>query len=490
MAKISRADAQNACEVDLNYLMRICKPVEFVSDFPPMFLAVFALITRNIDKPEYWERYLVAIPRGHAKSTFLEGIIVWILTFTSLQSIMIVCATAGLAKDILASVSDMMTEVDYIRLFGDYRIEQKRDGRDTTELKEFFFRGYKRRLEAKGANSKIRGKKRIARPQVYILDDLQSKEDSESQELFMKLHTWMTTTLLMGRHKRAIAIYCGNKYPVDTCMVSTLEKAPHWTSVVMGAILSDGKALWEEVRSLSSLLQEKEDLRAEGMESSFISEMLNGKVRGLFSGVDISMIPEYEAIGMPVIGRFIIIDVATDKDTADQCVINQYDLYPDSLVVMKEVDEGKWAHDDLADRAVGMALRTQTPLICYEDVGYQHILNKEITKSMNKRGVLNMYVQPITPDGLNKNWRIQNWFLKRLLKGVLLLHPDVRAKVINQIGTFNRLKANNLDDILDNGAYVYKVVTTPQLVNMSMLPVNELLLEDDEEMQIGGNTSF
>jgi len=489
MAKISRSKAIEACRLDLNYLARITKPMEFTSDFPPLFIAVFHLIIANLEKPEYWARYLIAIPRGHAKSTFLEVIIVWFLTFSKLQTVMIIGSTAGLAEDMLASVADMMQERDYILLFGDYRVQH---GRDTTSLQEFHFQGLQRRIEAKGAGSKIRGKKRISRPQLYILDDLQVREDADNPELLRKLHTWLTTTVLMGRHnKRAIAIYCGNKYPTENCMVSKLEEAPHWSSVVMGAILADGKALWEEVRSLVSLLQEKADMEKEGMVESFISEMLNGKVKGLFSGINVSDIPEAgDKEATPVIGRFIIMDIATDKETADQCVIAQFDYHPDSLVVCKEVEVGKWAHDDLAERAVEMALRTQTPLICYEDVGYQHILNKEIQKSMDARGLINMYVMPVSPQGLKKNWRIQNWLFKRLLKGHLLLHPTVRAIVLNQVGLFNRMKATNLDDILDCLAYHNSVVHDPALVHLSLLPVNELLMEDDEDMQIGDNTAF
>lgn len=488
MATVSRTQAIQAFKTDYNYMMRTLKPDEVVSDFPDLFVAIFNLITQNIDKPEIWERYVIGIPRGHAKTTFLEGIVVWVITFSTLQAFMIVCATEELAEDILSDICDMLSMPDYIRLFGNWETNKIRS---TNSLKEFHFLGRLIRLDAKGAGSKVRGKLRVSRPQFYLLDDIQQKEDADSPTKFKKLYSWLLTTLLKGKHpKRALALYCGNKYPTKYCLLSALEAHPKWASVVLGSLLSDGEALWEEVRSKESLLQEFQDDIDAGMPEAFVSEMLNGKTEGLGGGLRIDKIPQYERPASPLVGRFLLIDIATDKETLDQCVIAGQDLHADDTVVTTSITEGKWAHDDLAVEAVNIALSTNTPHIIYEDVQFQHIMGKELRKEVARRGILGLQISPISPRGMAKNRRIRDYFFKMLMKGIIRLHPSVRAKVIDQISTFDYTTTNNLDDILDAEGYAYLVTQDPELRMKCILPVNDILLEEDEDLVVHGHTSF
>lgn len=478
--RVTRAQAEEACKGDFNYWARLLNPEETTSDFPDLFIVIFFMVVENIHNPKVWQRYLIAIPRGHAKTTFLQLVVCWILTFTDLASIVIICATDKLAEKILANIELMLNRRDYIKLFGDWKLERKKN---TNGHKVFFHRGRRIELLAQGAGSAIRGLN--PRPQFYLLDDIQIREDAKSPTKFKDLFDWATTTLIKGRdRKRCTVLCCGNKYPTEHCLISKLEALSYWTSVVLGALLSDGTALWEEVASKQELLLEyQEDLEA-GVPESFVSEMLNGKTEGLGSGIRIDKIPFYTPPMAAVIGRYIIMDISTDKATIDQCVIMNFDLYADDTVVIKEVDTGKWAHDDLAERAVQSALRTQTPLICYEGVGYQHIMQKELEKTLIRYGLRDtMHIEPVMPEGESKNSRIVNYFFKPLMKGTILLSQSIRSLVINQITNFDLSRTNNLDDIIDTAGYHKRVIDDPRLRALTALPVNTIFDEEEELME-------
>jgi hypothetical protein len=70
-------------------------------------------------------------------------------------------------------------------------------------------------------------------------------------------------------------------------------------------------------------------------------------------------------------------------------------------------------------------------------------------------GVTGINVGEISPEGMQKNARIRS-ALADLLKGVFLLHKDVRSACIYQITQWNPLKTNNKDEALDIMAYIQK----------------------------------
>jgi hypothetical protein len=77
---------------------------------------------------------------------------------------------------------------------------------------------------------------------------------------------------------------------------------------------------------------------------------------------------------------------------------------------------------------------------------------------------------------LSKNAKIKD-MLANLLKGLILLHPSVRARVVYQIVHWNPLKLHNTDDILDLLAWIFRCI---ELYGHSMTLVGSVNLTRDD----------
>lgn len=489
MAKATRANIKARAKIDINFLARLAAPEIMEADFPALYIAAARLIFEGELSVKEMERLLLGLPRGHGKSFFAKVILLWVVLFTKRRFIFIIAASGDLAEDIVADVWDFLHAPDIMAVWGSPEANKIRD---TQERKEFYYCDRDIIIQGKGAGSKVRGKSRKAvRPDFYFLDDMQTRENSKSPTLSVELYKWMIGTLLKGRDPKSCqVIFCGNKYPYEGSIIKKLEMHPSWTTFVVGALLQDGEALWPAVRSKESLMAEFRDDLIAGMASEFIAEMLNADEAGLASGIRIDMIPEslkeYTATG-----RFIIIDMATDKNTPDQAVImvNELALEYENKPVIRHIEELKVDHIKLASRAIALALEYQVPLITYEDVGMQHVMLAELRRQLNEHSILGIDVQPVAPKGVNKNLRIINYFFKLLMTGETRMHESVYSQVVSQISFFDPSIASNLDDIIDTAAYIPQVMQ--EYRNKIILPLmGQVYGQDEYEETMNQQTSF
>jgi len=490
MARVTRAQAVQACREDINYLRRICSP-EYPDDFPPLYVAVFLIITKNIHDPEVWTKFVVALPRGHLKTTFLELISVWVITFTTMTSFLIVANTRKLSRGILASVTDLMSSSDYITLFGLWS-----DGHyiNNQEEKELHFLDRHIRIATTYRLGPVRGDKRVERFQFMLIDDVFSLEQSESDSEFNKTIRWLQSTLFKARNKkRCIIVYGGNRYPNKNCIVSLYANQSTWVSVMVGCIQPDGTALMPHVMSLEQLLAEYREDCDMGMEDSFLAEMMNGTSSGVVGGMDFSKlppaIPEDRELHMLPFGRAIILDPATDKDTPDQIAIGVVDMYPDGRGIFTTIETSKDSYDMVADRVVTLALTFQVPLIVYEDVAFQHIMKRAISKRLEDLGIYSIEVLPVSSRGIRKNTRIRYDCFKKILpykdtetleevEPTVRFSPQAREKVLSNLQGFNPAKTNNVDDVIDMVAYYQHILRDPKLLAAATLSLNMEVLPE------------
>src|SRR6185503_4593825 len=113
------------------------------------------------------------------------------------------------------------------------------------------------------------------------------REDSESEMLSKKLLQWMNGTLKKAKSQHGcVFIYVGNMFSSKGCILKIIKRNPEWLSIIVPGILSDGTALWPELRSKEELLQElKEDI-AMGTPEVFFSEIMNDEEAGITACFD------------------------------------------------------------------------------------------------------------------------------------------------------------------------------------------------------------
>lgn len=441
-----------AAKGSLDFLAAMSIPDVYAFGFPPMYLAIWQLLTERAQLTKDFTKLAIGLPRGHGKTIFLKLFILYLILFTDRKFILVVAATATLAENIIADVVDMLEEQNIQKTFGNWQIGIEKD---TQGLKKFGFRGRNIILAALGSGGSPRGLNiKFVRPDFILMDDVQTRENADSEEQSDQLLRWLMGTLMKTNDPhRCMYVYLGNMYPTEGCILKKLKNNPAWISLITGAILADGSPIWPELKSLEQLMAEFEDDLSLGHPEIFMAEVLNDEDAGSKAKIDISKIPKNPyllGIEEPQ-GRMVIIDPSTDKVGADDQVIGLFEVF-DGAPVYTKMKAGSYTPLECIKVALTMCFTHRCQLVAVEDVAYQSTLLfwfNFICEQLNIEGI---HFVGVKTKGVAKNSRIMAWF-KNLLKGETYLGEEVRSYVLNQIVHFDPKTKQNKDDALDVGAY-------------------------------------
>lgn len=449
-------EVQELSRTSLDFLAALAMPVVFKYLFPATFKAIWNWLLSYVHRARDFSQLAIGLPRGFGKTMLIKVFVLYCILFTKKSFILVICGTQTKANNIIADIQGMLDEGNVKRVFGDWRLGLTVDRQD---MKEFGFRGRTIILMGAGAQSDIRGITRNnIRPDVMIFDDIQTREDADSQEVSQKLETWMIGTAMKAKSPEGcLFIFIANMYPTKFSLLRKLKHNPTWYKFIAGGILSDGTSLWEELQPVEQLLKEYENDMAMGRGEIFHAEVLNDENASVNNFIDINKIPHPEISDTDLHqGNFIIIDPATDKANADAVSVGYFEVF-DAVPLCKKLEEGRLSPGATAETAIKMAMQNNCRLIVVEANAYQYVLGWIIQQYLTQWGVQGIQVVDIYSGSMSKNSRILNMF-KQLLAGEILLHPDTRAQVCAQIVPFNALKTNNVDGILDLLCYAPRVL--------------------------------
>lgn len=454
-----RTSLTEAARQSLDFLAALILTDIYEYGYPPLFQAIWQLITTEAAVGKGKPKYALGIPRGFSKTLVLKLYVVWLILFSDRRFILVVCNTAKLAENFLSDVTDMLNNINIKSIFGSWNTNCEQD---TLAFKKFTYRNRPIVLAALGAGSSLRGLNlKFVRPDVVLMDDMQNRDEAASAEIAKQLLIWMLGTLMKACHPhRCIFIFVGNMYPFEGSILRKLKHSPEWLSFITGGILADGNSLWPEHRSLDDLLAELRSDTEMGHPEIFFSEVMNDEDSGTVSGIDVSKIPMMPQ-HLPAYlaqGGFIIIDPALGKKGkgGDDIGIGAVLIY-DGIPVFREVISEKLDPGQTITKATALAVKYSMQLIICEGGAYQATLIYWFNQIYAQLGITGINVGEITTGGMQKNARISA-MLKLVLTGKIILHPDVRNHFIYQTTQWNPLKGNNKDEILDVAAYIYKAI--------------------------------
>lgn len=457
---LSAEDSRKLAQQDFNFLGMLCMPEVFSCMFPAWYLLLFSKLTAFTQR---FERFALGLPRGFAKTTWMKLLCVWYILFSHKKFILIVCASEELAVNVVSDVMQMLSHDNIVALFGSWEAGVEENQK---HKKVFYFRGRTIVVQGIGAETAVRGVNRNnQRPDVMIMDDIQKKEDAKNPEMAKALLQWMLGTLMMAKSdKDCTFIFIGNMYPQNS-ILQKLKESRSWESFIVGGILEDGTSLWEELKPVEVLLEEWESLRELGEEDIFVSEVLNSTDIPLASGLDMDKIKVGDAVldQFEPDGSFILIDPSGAEKTSDDCTIEHFEVR-DGVPMLRTIQFGTYTPKETIKETLKLAFCTNTRLIAVEAVAYQKSLLFWFQDYCNENGIEGFYFVPVSPKNQAKNARIKKGVTK-LCKGEILLHHSVVSLVKDQYKSWNPLKRNNKDDIIDPIGYVEEVQTTyPELI--------------------------
>lgn len=453
---VDAKDLADAASTDLNLLSALAMPEVFEFNWSRIFVAIWAWLLQESKPARYFPQMALGLPRGFGKTTLVKMFILYCILFTTKRFILVLSATEGHAINILRDVIAMLNEPNIKATFGDWSLGIEKD---TGALKVFGFRGRTIILAGIGAGGSVRGLNvDNARPDIMIFEDVQTREDADSEKVSNDLADWMQGTAMKAKSpKGCMMLFIANMYPTPFSLLKKLKADPFWAKFICGGILEDGTSLWEELQPIEQLKLEFLRDSAAGKAHIFAAEVLNDENASLNNLVDFDKIPEYTLEDGDIHqGNFIVVDPSNDKANSDAITTTYFEVF-DGIAVAKEIDEGRYSPGDAIDLSIKMAMKWNCSLVVIEGNGYQYSLKYWSEKRCMDLGIIGINFLPIYSGKLSKNSRILTMF-KSYVAGELLVHPDCRTQVHAQIRAFNPLKTLNVDGILDCLTYAPRVI--------------------------------
>lgn len=452
-------DAQEVfklAKTSLDFLAAMAMPDVYKYAFPPIFLSIWAWVQDYIYRARDFSQIALGLPRGFGKTLVIKLIILYAILFTKKQFILVICENEEKAKAILSDIEDMLDEPNIKATFGDWRLGM---GPNTQVRKVFAFRGRNIILKAAGAGTGIRGiTEKNRRPDLMVFDDIQSREDSESEILASQLEKWMVGTAMKAKSPEGcLFLFIANMYPTKGSLLRKIKQNPNWVKYIVGGILADGTSLWEELQPIQQLLREFQNDLSTGHPEIFYAEVLNDENASVNNLVDLSKIPDWRYQDDDIdLGQFIIIDPAGNRATSDSVAIGRFRVF-DGFACLVELIEKRLSPGETIMEALNMGLRSNCFIIGVESTGYQQTLLYWFDFICAQQGILGFDFLEIHSGMREKTQRILAMF-KQLPTGEVKLHPSVRAQIYLQVTQYNPLRRDNIDNSLDLLTYGPKML--------------------------------
>lgn len=453
---------------NLNVFASIIMPDDFDKPFSDAHQVMWQMLIESVtkvrrhDMDAILDKFALGLPRGHAKTTMLKLLVVYVILFTKRRFILVVCSVFGKAASFIGDVTLLLDSPNLIELFGRWDSDVDKDN---DKIRKFTFCGRRIILKPSGHGGSVRGiSEDLQRPDLIICDDIQEKEDAENPEQAEKLLNWFLATLLKARNLQVATIcYLGNMYKdleigrqgsgIYCCLLRNLQLNPEWTSMIVGAILADGSALWEAVVTKKSLLSDLNQDRAMGKEDVFFAESQNDprvRMSAFYNPSKVPPLPynQYDT----VIGKFLVIDPSLGSKKSDSQIVGLFHVYDEKGPVCVTMKEFQVSAPQLVESVLMWAVEDGIPLVCAESVAYQGTLLQWFVHYCELLSIEQINFMPVHPRGLSKVSRILA-YLKSLMEGRSMADVVPLAMINNQASFYKPLAQKNADDVLDVGAY-------------------------------------
>jgi len=453
----SHAEIYEAAKQDLDTFASLALPIVTQFGYPDIFKELWYMLISYALKIRDFSRIAVGLPRGFGKTSLVKLAIAYFILYTSKRFILVLADTATKAEYIISDIVSLLDEPNIVTIFGNWRIGLVTDRK---ELKVFSFRGRTVILAALGQGGSVRGLNiDNQRPDVMLFDDIQSREDADSETVSNDIENWMFgTAMKAAAHTGCLFIFLANMYPTPHSILRKLKSNQSWIKFIVGGILASGESLWPALKPIEQLLAEYEADCNAGKEEIFLAEVMNDENANMNNNLDISCLPPYPFEDDEIsAGNFIIIDPSNDKVNSDAVSITVNCIISGRPVV-RAVSNGRYSPEDTIMEAIKLALQWQCTLICVEANAYQYSLCFWFRKYIEKIEAYEINIQPIYSGKRSKNSRILDMF-KSWMAGELFIHPSCAPIITAQALEFDPRVTNNIDNILDCVTYVQRCLT-------------------------------
>jgi hypothetical protein len=400
---------------------------------------------------------VLALPRGHAKTTLAKLAVVYYLLFTDFHFAVYIGSTHTAAVEACEDIINFLACDNARSVFGelDFEVNQPRTGfykfhitlphildRDGRPLRKFCI------LKAHGAGMKVRGMNvDNERPEIAVLDDIEDDENVATPLLMKKLKTWFFGAFLKAMSKkRHKVIFLGNLIS-SSGLLAQLLKSKRWYSMRYGCLLSDGTPLWPELWPIEAIKADFIEYQENHMIGRWFAEMMNIPMADsspLLAEEDIHyrplMVPGQQEFA------FITVDPAISKKSwADSTAIVVH-AYRDGIWQIADHVTGKIDPDVMFDYIVAMCMKWNCRVVGIEMAAFQKALKFLFDILMHVKQ-FQFTVIELPHGNVRKTDRLAV-FVSAMKKKVYALNAGDFA-VTEQLLKYDPTKEVNEDDLID-----------------------------------------
>ncbi|MGX5702361.1 phage terminase large subunit [Bacillus cereus] len=223
--------------------------LENAADFHVTLCSLLDDITEGVTKSNVgW-----SVGRRHAKTAYLSNSYLCHQVVYRLQKYIVeVSETTDVAGDFIKWTVNQLKFNEKLRKdFGG--ILHPKPSMNEVDNKYEFITSTGTKVEAKGIGTQMRGLRHLSeRPGLFILDDLESGENTNTPELRAKNLHWFRSEMIEALGFGGICVYMGTIVHYDSLLNHVLTKRKDFISRKFPAILSwsEREDLWEEWRKL------------------------------------------------------------------------------------------------------------------------------------------------------------------------------------------------------------------------------------------------
>jgi predicted phage terminase large subunit-like protein len=220
-----------------------------------------------------------SVGRGHAKTAYLSnGYLCHEVVFRHKQYIVEVSETTEVAGDFISWTRNQLKYNDKLRDdFGVLLHAQKSLNEKDNNVEFITSTGTK--VEAKGIGTQMRGLRHgNTRPQLFLLDDLESKSNTNTPELVEKSKQWFREEMLPALSRDGICVYMGTIVCFDSLLDYVIKSRRDFVSRKFPAILSwsEREDLWQRWREIYRSDDPEAGVKADAFYDENKTELLSG----------------------------------------------------------------------------------------------------------------------------------------------------------------------------------------------------------------------
>jgi len=249
---------------------KVCFPTALTAAIPEFHNEIYSHLRNNAVK-----RLLIASFRGSSKSTLCSLIYpLWRVAFKKKDEdlfIIIVSEAQAQSVNFLNRIKyHLERSANFKMLFGDL-------GPDTAKrwTQNDIILANGARIIALGTGQKIRGAiEGDTRPNVIILDDIESETNAATPETRVDNRKWVTDAVIPSLADGGRIIMVGTVIHED-CFLCWAKESPAWKVLWYGIVNEQNVPIWEERFPMDRVQQIKEEFASVGNLNGFYQEYMN-----------------------------------------------------------------------------------------------------------------------------------------------------------------------------------------------------------------------